>query len=68
MRPGFSIKVVPGYQRLNLRQREAMLQLAEDGDLSSPVRVRRNEDFATVQDRRGRTYRITPAGGIERRK
>jgi hypothetical protein len=68
VKPGFSIRVVPGYQRMNLRQREAMLGLAEGGDLSSPVRVLRNEDVAVVQDRSGRTYRITPAGVVERRK
>jgi hypothetical protein len=66
--PGFSMRVIPGYQRLNLRQREALLGLAEDGEVSSPVNVRQLEDRVIVKDRRGRTFAIHPNGHTERSK
>jgi len=69
MRPGFHVKVLPGFQRLNGMQRESLLELAEDGQLESPIRVHADAhgDILAV-DRQGRTHKLhrdgstTPGG------
>lgn len=62
--PGFAIRVLPGYQRLTLRQREAILDLCEDGRLTSPVRVVRGNDFAFVVDKRDNRFKVFLNGEV----
>lgn len=62
MRPGFAVTVLPGYQRLNGEQREALLSLAEAGELQSPIRVRKVGGRVLAVDRRGRSWTIYADG------
>ena len=62
----FSIQVVPGFQRLNGDQRDALLSLAEAGLLESPVtvQVRHVKRYLAV-DRSGRGFVLHRDGSTE---
>jgi hypothetical protein len=55
---GYTMRVLPGFQRLNGEQREALLKLGEAGELESPVRVRKVGGRVLAVDRRGRSWTI----------
>ena len=59
---GFTIQVIPGYQRMNQKQREALLALAEAGLIKSPVHVGHIRDKVIAVDRDERWYLLKPDG------
>lgn len=65
MKPGFSIRVIPGYTHLNGPQRNALLSLAEAGELESPVKLRKVGGCWQAVDKRGRSWQLLYTGSVQ---